>query len=355
MTHRTARPHLTRRSRPPHRTRPLAVAAIAAGLALLASACTAGQVSPEPTPERSTKAPVTIQNEPTSMIFEGGLYREKDSLAARAAKSLRDKGNDRAAAAADEIAQTPVAMWLGDQYSVAKVKKVVSANVKAAEAEGTTPVFVLYAIPNRDCGDYSAGGWSAEEYPIWTQAIADTLEGHRAAVLIEPDSLAMLSNCPDETDRRLPLIKKTVEQLKAAKIPAYLDAGNSNWVQPDVIADRLDKAGIEDARGFFTNVASFYGVDDERAFAEKVSALTGDSHYVIDVSRNGQGWKGTWCNPDGAGLGQQPHATDGTTGLDALLWVKTPGISDGNCNGGPDAGVWFASYAERLVRNAAGS
>ena len=40
--------------------------------------------------------------------------------------------------------------------------------------------------------------------------------------------------------------------------------------------------------------------------AERVSELTDDSRYVIDVSRNGQGWRGTWCNPEGAGLGQDP-------------------------------------------------
>ncbi|ROQ40080.1 endoglucanase [Frondihabitans sp. PhB188] len=339
----------------PRRTRSLArrlaaVAIVGAAVAVVVSACTSGSTTSEPTPkETPTPTPTTIQAESNQTLYAGGLYVQTDSLAARAAVTLRDKGDDTAATAAEEIAKTSTAMWLGDQYSVAEVKKVVAKNVAAAEKAGTTPVFVLYAIPNRDCGDYSAGGWSEKEYPVWTQAVADTLEGHRAVVMVEPDSLAMLTNCPDETERRLPLVKQAVEQLAAAKVPAYLDAGNSHWVQPSVIAERLEKAGIADARGFFTNVASFYPVDDERAFAEKVSALTGDSHYVIDVSRNGQGWKGTWCNPSGVGLGQAPHVTYGTTGLDALLWIKTPGISDGSCNGGPKAGVWFSSYAERLV------
>jgi len=42
--------------------------------------------------------------------------------------------------------------------------------------------------------------------------------------------------------------------------------------------------------------------------------------------------------------------TDGS-GLDALLWVKAPGESDGSCNGDPAAGQWFQSYAETLVSN----
>ena len=333
-------------SRRPRRgvRRAAALAALGLAVAFAAAACTSS--APE-----VRKTPVTIQNESNKAIFGDGLYVQPDSLAARAATSLRADGKHDAADAAEEIAKTPVAIWLGDQYSVKEVARVVKRNVAAAEEKGVTPVFVLYAIPHRDCGDYSAGGWTAAEYPVWTQAVATALEGHRAAVMVEPDSLAMLSNCPGEEDVRIPLIKKAVEQLKAAKVPAYLDAGNSHWVQPSVIASRLKKAGIADARGFFTNVASFYPVDDERSFASKVSALTDDSHYVIDVSRNGQGWKGTWCNPSGTGLGQDPHVASGDSALDALLWIKTPGISDGTCNGGPAAGVWYSSYAMQLVRN----
>jgi endoglucanase len=67
------------------------------------------------------------------------------------------------------------------------------------------------------------------------------------------------------------------------------------------------------------------------------------------VSRNGRGWKGTWCNPEDVGLGQDPRVVSDDGRLDALLWVKTPGISDGTCNDGPPAGEWYPSYAEMLV------
>ncbi|AMM19289.1 hypothetical protein AX769_03005 [Frondihabitans sp. PAMC 28766] len=318
----------------------LGLVALAVAVTALAAGCTATQ-----------KAPVTIRTESTKTIFAGGLYRQRDSVAHNAAMALEAEGKTTAAAAANEIAKTPVAIWLGDNYSTKQVGPFITKNLEAAKKQGTTPVFVTYAIPNRDCGDFSAGGFSAAEYPVWMKAVTSALKGHRAVVIVEPDSLAMLSNCPSQADTRLPLIRQSVEELAAAKIPAYLDAGNSHWVQPTVMSERLKKAGIQYARGFFTNVASFYPVDDERSYAEKVSKLTGDSHYVIDVSRNGQGWKGTWCNPEGTGLGQDPHVSAGTTGLDALLWIKSPGASDGTCNGGPKAGAWFASYAEALVHN----
>jgi endoglucanase len=119
-----------------------------------------------------------------------------------------------------------------------------------------------------------------------------------------------------------------------------------------VMAARLESAGVQRARGFFTNVANYYPTAQEQAYAEKVSALTGGSHYVIDTSRNGQGWRGTWCNGPGAGLGAAPRVVSDGTALDALLWVKTPGASDGTCNGGPAAGKWWSSFAQTLVANA---
>ena len=40
--------------------------------------------------------------------------------------------------------------------------------------------------------------------------------------------------------------------------------------------------------------------------------------------------------------------------VDAIVWIKPGGESDGQCgmNGAPAAGAWFNSYAEMLVKNA---
>jgi len=48
-----------------------------------------------------------------------------------------------------------------------------------------------------------------------------------------------------------------------------------------------------------------------------------------------------------------PSTADGVDGVDALLWVKTPGVSDGVCSAGqPRAGVYWPEYARSLVVNA---
>ncbi|WP_431219795.1 glycoside hydrolase family 6 protein [Leifsonia xyli] len=107
---------------------------------------------------------------------------------------------------------------------------------------------------------------------------------------------------------------------------------------------------MQGAHGFFTNVSNFDTTSRERDYAGRLSSKVGWKHYVIDVSRNANGWTGTWCNPPGAKLGEDPKVTEGTEGkLDALLWVKHPGVSDGTCNGGPAAGVWWQAGAEALV------
>ena len=60
-----------------------------------------------------------------------------------------------------------------------------------------------------------------------------------------------------------------------------------------------------------------------------------------------------WCNPTGRALGTRPTTTTGIATLDAFLWIKRPGESDGACNGGPKSGVWWADYALGLAQRAA--
>lgn len=70
---------------------------------------------------------------------------------------------------------------------------------------------------------------------------------------------------------------------------------------------------------------------------------------MIDTSRNGNGAPadGEWCDPDGRKLGRAPTTNTGEARIDAYLWVKLPGESDG-CKGTP--GTFTASYAYDLAR-----
>lgn len=307
-----------------------------------------------PTAADAATSAASIRAASATSLYAAGPYRSDTSEAAKQAAALATS-DPRGAAAARTIAGYPVAIWLGDWTRGATLTKTIDAAIAGAERTGTTAVFVTYAIPQRDCGGYSAGGFDEATYDAWVDQVVARVAGHRAAVIVEPDSLAMLSNsaCSDTLDaQRYRILAREVAAFTAAGVPAYLDAGNSNWVPPAVMASRLESAGVRRARGFFTNVANYYPTAQEQAYAERVSALTGGSHYVIDTSRNGQGWRGTWCNGPGSGLGTSPRVVSDGSALDALLWVKTPGASDGTCNGGPVAGTWWSPFAEALVANA---
>jgi endoglucanase len=106
-------------------------------------------------------------------------------------------------------------------------------------------------------------------------------------------------------------------------------------------------------QGFASNVSNFNDTESEIAYANEVSSKTGNSHYVIDTSRNGNGsasGSDTWCNPSGRALGDTPGAVEDDSPHDGNLWIKNPGESDGQCNGGPSAGEWWEAGALALVR-----
>ncbi|GAA4141842.1 glycoside hydrolase family 6 protein [Leifsonia shinshuensis] len=300
--------------------------------------------------------PATPTARADDSVFGSRLYVDPGSDARRMADWFTAVGDTGRAALIERIASRPTAVWLGDWYSPALLDSVIRRHLQAAAAQGATPVFVTYAIPDRDCGGFSAGGFTPDQYLDFTRRVAAALAGSRAVVLVEPDSLTMLASakCAGVADTRLPLLRSAVEILGAAGLTTYLDGGNARWLTPDAQASYLRAAGVAGARGFFTNVSNFDATQTERDYAGKVSSRIGWKHFVIDVSRNGNGWTGDWCNPPGAALGQDPQITESpAVKLDALLWVKHPGASDGPCNGGPAAGAWFESGAEALVRGQA--
>jgi endoglucanase len=232
-------------------------------------------------------------------------------------------------------------------------------------------------------------------------------------------------------DERFAMLNYAVDALKAhPNVSVYLDGTHSAWLGSGDAAHRLVQAGVERADGFFLNVSNYqfterlekygswiskciwfganptswgYGHFDwcasqyypanpndfstwtlsDQWYIDNVESQTtypgdaGLAGFVIDTSRNGQGpWTPTvsypdpqdWCNPPDRGLGLRPTADTANPLLDAYLWVKIPGESDGECTRGlgpagttvdpewglidPPAGQWFPEMALDLVHNA---
>ncbi len=296
------------------------------------------------------------------------------------------------------------------------------------------PVSVLYNIPGRDCGSYSASGAEkTADYEAWIDAVAAAIGTQKALIVLEPDALADLPsdcgydptqvNIPQATADRYTQVNYAVTKLEAgAQTLVYLDAGNSHWQAVPNMAARLVEAGVQQAQGFFTNVSNFnlnsyeskydtwgseciafgnnpadggwrlgnysycasqyyspfvpvdpdniatWGYTDEW-YQQNMGTAEPTIHFLIDTSCNGQGplnaaiyanapydqpasvletlTIGSWCNPPARGLGTHPTANTGVPLLDAYLWVKTSGESDGTCDASGGARAWdYADYTQ---------
>jgi endoglucanase len=113
-------------------------------------------------------------------------------------------------------------------------------------------------------------------------------------------------------------------------------------------------------------------------YANSLGTVEATTRFVVDTSRNGLGpWQPPaglypdaqdWCNPPDRGLGARPTSDTGQALVDAYLWIKVPGESDGECTRGlgpggttvdpewgridPAAGAWFPEQALQLAENA---
>jgi endoglucanase len=234
---------------------------------------------------------------------------------------------------------------------------------------------------------------------------------------------------PDTYDRVSLINYAAHAMLRDPNASVYLDAGHSAWHSTGDMAVRLVAGGVLDVQGFFLNPSNFnptthedkYGTwiseciafanDPEEGgwrlghyswcasqyyspfcsvdptnfstwgctdqwFSANLGTATASVHFVVDTSRNGQGaWTPpanhpagdpqNWCNPPDRGLGLRPTANTGQPLVDAYLWVKIPGESDGQCYrwtsgpldpvrnmADPPAGQWFPQMALELAHNA---
>jgi endoglucanase len=280
-----------------------------------------------------------------------------------------------------------------------------------AKALGSRKAIVIIEPDGLGIMPYNSDFWGT---PEWCQP---TVPG--------PDGEPVPAPGASATERyaQLNYAVSTLES-KAPNAVTYLDATHASWLGVGEAAHRLIKAGVSQTRGFFLNVSNYrsteqsvkfgswisgcitaategaewalghpewcpsqynpelgYQVDYSPEYSESVSAGIADMlggatpkyGFVIDTGRNGQGpWTPStaypdaqdWCNPPGRGAGITPTANSGVPLLDAYLWIKVPGESDGSCNRGiagsttdpewggivdPAAGQWFPEQALELA------
>jgi endoglucanase len=178
----------------------------------------------------------------------------------------------------------------------------------------------------------------------------------------------------DQVDRYGTWISKCI--WFATRGPSWA-AGHTDWCASQYYSGAAPNDGLPGDAVSPTDPSTWHWTDawfDQNVGTPPAGQLT---HFVVDTSRNGLGaWTPapgtytgdpqTWCNPPGRGVGARPTADTGVALVDAYLFVKTIGESDGQCNRGipggtvdpeygivdPAAGAWWPAQAHTLARNA---
>lgn len=305
----------------------------------------------EPAPAAPAAAPV----KPFPAL---DLYVNPNGSAARAAATERDPD---VRAILDRLASIPtgfsVGEWFGD-----RVTESVAGVTRAAAAADRVAVLQIYALPSRDIGaGFSAGGMpDAEAYRAFTAQVVAGIGSGPTVIILEPDSLGQMGDLdPERQQERYQLLNEAVDAYTALPNAwVYLDGTHCGWIPTELNAQRLLRAGMGRAQGFFTNVANFQPTGAELWRAHRISQLTGGAHFVIDIGRNGAGpftraVPNRWCNPPDRALGAEPTRRTDSPLADAYLWVKQPGSSDGTCGrGNPPAGTFWTARAVEMARAA---
>lgn len=196
------------------------------------------------------------------------------------------------------------------------------------ELSGKTALFISYNIPNRDNGNFSAGGLDGiNAFENWAKDIAEGIGSAPAWVILEPDALGLLDGLSEQgKHERIECLKRAIKAFYT-KPNIFVIVDGSTWVSPPVMADRFRQLGHFDA--FSCNVSGYYKTIEVRAWADQTGEIA-DLDYIIDTSRNGFGnpHPPAWCNVTDTKIGDKP-ALVGEGRFLAKLWAKVPGESDG--------------------------
>jgi endoglucanase len=117
----------------------------------------------------------------------------------------------------------------------------------------------------------------------------------------------------------------------------------------------------------FNNIATWIYTDEW--FQQNLGTAVPTVHFLIDTSGNAEGPfntavyenppfnqtaataqtlnNGEWCNSPRTGLGFRPTVNTGVPLLDAYVWIKSPGVSDGTCNAENSTRAWdYSLYTQ---------
>ncbi|KAF2755930.1 cellulase [Pseudovirgaria hyperparasitica] len=354
-------------------------------------------------------SPVTLTGNPfaSKTLHPNNFYRAEVTAAAAAISDASLK------ASALKVANVGSFLWIDTIANIARIEPALK-DVPCNNILG----LVIYDLPGRDCAAKASNGelpvGSINRYKTeYIDPIVKLIKAHpntAFALVIEPDSLpnlvtnANLATCQSSASGYREGVAYALKNLNLPNVIMYLDAGHGGWLGWDAnltpgaqeLASAWKNAGSPaQLRGVSSNVAGWNAwiktpgefentpdgkynkAQDEKRYVQYFGAALAaagmPNKFIVDTGRNAvQGLRlewGDWCNVNGAGFGVRPTSNTGDAGVDAFVWVKPGGESDGTSDTSavrydsfcgkndaykpaPEAGTWNQAYFEMLLRNA---
>ncbi|KAI8804626.1 1, 4-beta cellobiohydrolase [Cladochytrium replicatum] len=342
-------------------------------------------------------------------------------------------------AAATRMRQYPSFKWIDQISAISYIQPIIDQASAQSGGSEIIVELVIYDLPGRDCaalasnGELPAGSlnrYKAEYIDVIAKIFKAKPSNIRLVLVIEPDSLPNLAtnigrlNCNSVTQSEYPegVAYAIANLCTIDNTFCYVDAAHGGWlgwadntqkmvaVMQNVLSRAKSYNSAATIRGFATSVSNYSPFDakgvcpaqepgkcqtqngqlvydfnpciDENTYTKQLASVWGGAglpaRFIVDTSRSGQVgirkvW-GSWCNIKGAGVGPRP-ATNPAGVVDAFVWVKPPGESDGvsgppgtprldgfcdpttsngidSLSGAPQAGQWFDAQFVMLVKNA---
>lgn len=266
------------------------------------------------------------------------------------------------------IANTAQARWVGSWEDNNRVGGLVRDVYRKAQDTDSIGLIAYQGMRDYPCERAASDPSLQLAYQERTLAVVQELPDYdaRAWIILEPALIQTLNSC--EGDPRPAWLADAAETIAAGGAAVYLDVSGLAELTPQDAAQLVDVVDLAHVVGFALNAGQHRPTAEQLAWGEEflaaleasgadVSSSRGAADpgapglgLIIDTSRNGVALERGQCNAPEAGIGTPPRLIEDGV-LDAVVWIKRPGESDGSCNGGPGVGQFSVPIALQLARN----
>ncbi|KAK7552457.1 glycosyl hydrolases family 6 protein [Phyllosticta citricarpa] len=381
------------------------------------SACVEGifGIVAAPAPD-SDRAVVTQPEKPLAgySFYANSDYSSK--VIHTAVPQFQREGKHDLARQAARVASVPTFLWMSSRDSIQKLRPFAeeAQHLVRSGAKLLLPL-VIYNLPDRDCGAKASSGElriadnGVDLYKTsFVDPIAATIKQFPELkfVLVIGTLGNLVSNinktkCRNALEAHKESVSYALRTFDFPNVYTYVDGGNSGWwgftmnmgPAAKLVGEVWRRAGRPRSfRGLATNTANYNAWSvtqcanytqgsrncDEKRYINAIAPLLRQegtpAHFITDMGRSGvqptgQWVWGDWCNALNTGFGLRPSTHTDDPLLDAWVWIKPGGESDGTSSvmaerfdpkcgqadakqPAPEAGQWFQEYFEQLLRNA---